>query len=65
MAGLDRPTAPDDAQLCGCGHLRATHDPIGLRYCTATRESNLARTCICTGELVLQAATSQEKSPGA
>lgn len=65
MPGFDRPES-DDAQRCpSCGHALEVHDPIALRYCTATRDSDLARTCICTGELALLGVTHQEKSPHA
>ncbi|MDX3659756.1 RGCVC family protein [Streptomyces sp. ID05-26A] len=31
-----------------CPHLWAEHDPIGVRYCTATAATALPRGCICS-----------------
>ncbi|SDP96037.1 RGCVC family protein [Lentzea jiangxiensis] len=42
-------TAPDDAASCTvCPHAWNEHDPLGVRYCTATTASALKRDCICT-----------------
>jgi hypothetical protein len=41
---------PSTAAVCDtCGHLITAHDVIGVRYCRATLENALARTCICKG----------------
>lgn len=38
----------DAAPLCDvCPHPWQDHDPIGVRYCTATTVSALPRGCIC------------------
>ncbi|WP_434453088.1 RGCVC family protein [Lentzea sp. E54] len=36
-----------DAACDVCPHPRQDHDPIGVRYCTATTASALPRGCIC------------------
>ncbi|WP_425394041.1 RGCVC family protein [Actinokineospora inagensis] len=43
------PVAPvDAADNCAvCPHPWHDHDPIGVRYCTATKASALPRACIC------------------
>lgn len=38
----------DRADACVvCPHPWHEHDPIGVRYCTATTASELSRGCIC------------------
>ncbi|WP_168200698.1 RGCVC family protein [Allokutzneria sp. NRRL B-24872] len=38
----------DAADICAaCPHPWHEHDPIGVRYCTATTASVLPRGCIC------------------
>jgi hypothetical protein len=32
---------------CSCGHLRADHDSIAARFCDATQQHHLTRSCIC------------------
>jgi hypothetical protein len=44
-ADLDAPTDPACAV---CPHPWHEHDPIGVRYCTATTVSALPRGCICS-----------------
>lgn len=36
-----------DPAACACGHRDHQHDPVGTRYCAATKEGSLARACIC------------------
>ena len=39
---------PDTTAACTvCPHPWQEHDPIGVRYCTATTVSALPRGCIC------------------
>ncbi|MFC4944458.1 RGCVC family protein [Pseudonocardia sp. GCM10023141] len=54
MSALDAPPAIpvpaiDMAALtcASCPHLRAAHDRIGLRYCSATTAGALERGCVC------------------
>ena len=48
---LDAPapaTEAEDAARCGaCPHPLAAHDPIGLRFCRATRAGDISRGCVC------------------
>jgi hypothetical protein len=38
----------DAAGICAvCPHPSHEHDPIGVRYCTATTAAALSRGCIC------------------
>lgn len=38
----------DAARICDvCPHPWYAHDPLGVRYCTATTVSALPRGCIC------------------
>jgi hypothetical protein len=38
----------DGAGICAvCPHSWDEHDPIGVRYCTATTAAALSRGCIC------------------
>jgi hypothetical protein len=40
--------AHGDAMLCDvCGHALTAHDRIAQRYCEATAQNALSRTCIC------------------
>jgi hypothetical protein len=32
-----------------CRHAWDTHDPIGIRYCSATIDGRLHRGCVCVG----------------
>ena len=32
---------------CSCGHLRSDHDSIAARFCDATQQHHLTRSCIC------------------
>lgn len=44
----DHPGHSDAARICAvCPHPWHEHDPIGVRYCTATTASALSRGCIC------------------
>ena len=36
-----------DLACAACSHAEDAHDPIGLRYCSATLEGNLDRGCVC------------------
>ncbi len=36
-----------DVSCDACPHPRQEHDPLGVRYCTATTASALPRGCIC------------------
>jgi len=39
----------DTAVACtACAHAADAHDPIGLRYCSATLEGGLDRGCVCS-----------------
>lgn len=39
----------DAAAVCvACSHPHGEHDPLGLRYCTATTTFALPRGCICS-----------------
>jgi len=45
---LDGTPTRDDAAGCGsCPHPLAAHDPIGLRFCRATRDGDITRGCVC------------------
>lgn len=33
-----------------CPHAWDTHDPIGIRYCSATVAGGLHRGCVCVGK---------------
>ncbi len=37
------------AQCDACEHELADHDAIGLRFCRATQEQALTRSCLCAG----------------
>ncbi|WP_372495479.1 RGCVC family protein [Saccharopolyspora soli] len=38
----------DGNQLCAvCPHIWIAHDPIAVRYCTATMSRALTRGCVC------------------
>jgi hypothetical protein len=37
----------DDAGCVSCPHPLADHDPIGLRFCRATRAGDITRGCVC------------------
>ena len=52
FSGSLRPAqALESTQSCAaCPHGRASHDPIGIRFCAATSEQHLDRKCICAGE---------------
>ncbi|MEU7478234.1 RGCVC family protein [Lentzea sp. NPDC042327] len=42
-------TEAEAGRVCGvCPHLWREHDPLGVRYCTATAASALPRGCICS-----------------
>jgi hypothetical protein len=42
------PDAPqDEARCASCPHPLAAHDPIGLRFCRATRAGDISRGCVC------------------
>ncbi|HEY5854995.1 MAG TPA: RGCVC family protein [Aldersonia sp.] len=48
---LRRAQALESTQSCAaCPHSRASHDPIGIRFCAATSGQHLDRKCICAGE---------------
>lgn len=40
--------APATTACAVCPHPWREHDPIGVRYCTATTDSALPRGCICS-----------------
>lgn len=43
-------TSVDGEAACpACQHPRADHDPIALRFCTATAAGGFNRGCVCTG----------------
>jgi hypothetical protein len=35
-----------------CPHPQNVHDPTALRYCAATPQLAIARSCICQGDMV-------------
>ena len=37
----------DEARCGSCPHPLAAHDPIGLRFCRATRAGDIDRGCVC------------------
>ncbi len=39
--------AEDEARCGSCPHPVAAHDPIGLRFCRATRAGDIDRGCVC------------------
>ena len=41
------PQAAGDAGCASCPHPLADHDPIGLRFCRATRAGDISRGCVC------------------
>ena len=41
------PQAEDDTRCGSCPHPLADHDPIGLRFCRATRAGDITRGCVC------------------
>ncbi|GAB3347220.1 RGCVC family protein [Modestobacter lapidis] len=38
---------PDEGRCGSCPHPLAAHDPIGLRFCRATRAGGISRGCVC------------------
>jgi hypothetical protein len=38
-----------DPTCAVCPHAWDTHDPIGIRYCSATVAGGLYRGCVCVG----------------
>ncbi|MFI1913699.1 RGCVC family protein [Nocardia sp. NPDC020380] len=40
-------TAPVESACAACPHPLEAHDPIGIRYCSATTLSGLDRECAC------------------
>lgn len=41
--------AGETEQRCAvCTHAWTAHDALAVRFCAATRDSNLSRGCICT-----------------
>jgi hypothetical protein len=41
--------AEDAADCSACPHPLSAHDPIGLRFCRATRAGDISRGCACRG----------------
>jgi hypothetical protein len=41
------PTSPSHLACAACPHQWGAHDPIGIRYCTATLDNGLNRGCVC------------------
>ena len=41
------PRAEGEAHCGSCPHPLAGHDPIGLRFCRATRAGDFSRGCVC------------------
>ena len=41
------PRVVEDPRCDVCPHPLAHHDPIGLRFCRATRNSAIDRGCVC------------------
>ncbi|HEY3717707.1 MAG TPA: RGCVC family protein [Jatrophihabitantaceae bacterium] len=38
-----------DSEMCDvCGHALALHDRVAVRYCEATLQNALSRTCVCS-----------------
>ena len=44
---VDDGRAEDEARCGSCPHPLAAHDPIGLRFCSATRAGDISRGCVC------------------
>lgn len=43
-------SAAEPGSTCAvCPHRVGAHDPIGIRYCSATAEHELDRKCVCVG----------------
>ena len=50
VAETDVDDRPEPKPSCAaCGHELAAHDPIGLRYCSATTAGGFDRGCVCVG----------------
>ena len=43
----DSPVTDAQPRCMVCKHDVAAHDPIGLRFCSATQSQALSRGCIC------------------
>jgi hypothetical protein len=48
-------TLADDLRCAACPHILAAHDPLGIRFCSATIAGASSRGCICTGAALLPA----------
>ena len=46
--GAEGEAGAEGGARCGsCPHPLAAHDPIGLRFCRATRAGDIHRGCVC------------------
>jgi hypothetical protein len=43
-----------------CPHAWDTHDPIGIRYCSATAAGKIKRGCVCVGNTTTTTANNQK-----
>jgi hypothetical protein len=43
----DETPVQDEGRCGSCPHPLAAHDPIGLRFCRATRAGDISRGCVC------------------
>jgi hypothetical protein len=47
------PTSPTRLTCAVCSHDWGAHDPIGVRYCSATAAGRLDRACVCVDDVAL------------
>ncbi|MCO1654023.1 RGCVC family protein [Pseudonocardia humida] len=47
------PTTPSRLTCAVCAHDWGAHDPIGVRFCSATAARGLARGCVCVDDVAL------------
>nr|WP_084655081.1 RGCVC family protein [Nocardia altamirensis] len=45
--GTSEASASSESSCPACPHAWEAHDPIGVRYCAATKERGLDRACVC------------------
>lgn len=50
------PDSPTRLVCAVCAHDWGAHDPIGVRYCSATIAAGLNRACVCVQDVALFAA---------
>ena len=47
------PGSPTRLVCAVCAHDWGAHDPIGVRYCSATVAAGLKRACVCVEDVAL------------